>query len=151
MHFSEADWRAYIQVNRIFADAILQLNPTSDDIIWIHDYHLMLVPQLISSKCISSIRIGFFLHTPFPSYELFRMLPVAATILEGVLGSDIIGFHSHDYAQHFTKACVHIMGRESFESFKCKCLIRAFPIGINVENFVQVQHIPYSHQMFICH
>jgi len=75
-----------------------------DDILWIHDYHLMLLPRMIRQR-MPDVPIGFFLHIPFPSYELFRLLPKkwAAEILEGLLGADLVGFHTHDYTQYFLR------------------------------------------------
>ena len=71
-----------------------------DDIIWIHDYHLMLLPKLIREK-LPDATIGFFNHIPFPSFGIARILPWCKEILEGLLGADVIGFHTYDYTRHF--------------------------------------------------
>ena len=83
-----------------------------DDIIWVHDYHLMLLPAMLREEIgmkKSNIKIGFFLHTPFPSSEIYRILPVREEILYGVLQSDLIGFHTFDYARHFLSSCSKIL------------------------------------------
>ena len=95
-NFEEDQWQEYQNVNRVFAEAVVNaLRP--DDVLWIHDYHLMLLPKLVREK-FPEIPIGFFLHIPFPSFEIFRMLPRAwrEGIIEGLLGASLIGFHTHD-------------------------------------------------------
>jgi trehalose 6-phosphate synthase/phosphatase len=84
-----------------------------EDVVWIHDYHLMLLPQLLRQQK-PAATIGFFLHIPFPSFELFRLLPQTwrAEILEGLLGADLIGFHTYDYAQHFLRSVLRVLGHE---------------------------------------
>jgi len=85
-----------------------------DDLIWVHDYHLMLLPKLIREK-MSGIRIGFFLHIPFPNFEIFSLLPSKwrINIMEGLLGADIVGFHTYDYTQYFLRCALRILGCES--------------------------------------
>ena len=104
--FSEEAWQAYKLANRKFAQTVAK-DLMEGDMVWIHDYHLMLVPAMlreeIGDKC--NIKIGFFLHTPFPSSEIYRILPVRLEILKGVLESDMIGFHTNDYARHFLSSC----------------------------------------------
>jgi trehalose 6-phosphate synthase/phosphatase len=92
-------WEAYKRVNRLFADAVASLY-RDGDMIWIHDYQLMLVPLLLRER-LPYVRIGFFLHIPFPSFELYRTLPWAREILLGVLGSNLIGFHTAPYRDDF--------------------------------------------------
>lgn len=111
--FDEGYWKCYRQVNETFRDAVLEvLHP--DDIVWIHDYHLMLLPLLLREKA-PHVPIGFFLHIPFPSFEIFRTLPLAwrSEILQGLLGADLIGFHTHDYTQYFLRCVLRILGREN--------------------------------------
>lgn len=108
--FSEEEWNDYVQVNEIFRDSILEV-AQPEDTIWIHDYHLMLLPKLLRDK-LPSANIGFFLHTPFPSYDVFRILPTKwrREILEGILGADLVGFHTIDYTQHFLRCILRILG-----------------------------------------
>ena len=104
--FSEDAWQGYKRANRKFAETVAR-DLMEGDMIWIHDYHLMLVPAMlreIIGRQIN-IKIGFFLHTPFPSSEIFRILPVRLEILKGVLQADLIGFHTNDYARHFLSSC----------------------------------------------
>ena len=84
-----------------------------DDVLWIHDYHLMLLPKLVREK-FPEMPIGFFLHIPFPSWEIFRMLPRAwrEEIIEGLLGSSLIGFHTHDYVRYFLTSVLRTAGYE---------------------------------------
>ena len=111
MTFDESNWHAYEEVNRIFAKSIAR-DVKDNDLIWVHDYHLMLLPKMLREEIpdtVKNVGIGFFLHTPFPSSEIYRVLPVRGEILEGVLHSDLIGFHSYDYARHFLSSCNKIL------------------------------------------
>lgn len=105
-------WREYVAVNRAFRDAVVEV-ARPDDVIWVHDYHLMLLPLLIREQ-MPAARIGFFLHIPFPSYEVFRLLPSAwrADILRGLLGADVVGFHTEDYTRYFSQCVERILGYE---------------------------------------
>lgn len=132
-------FEAYIKVNFMFADRILSF-AKKDDIIWVHDYQLMLLPQILRKKR-EDLTIGFFLHIPFPSYEIFRLLPTSwkTAVLKGMLGADLIGFHTHDYVQHFIQSAKMILKVDSqFNTIQYgKRLIKAdlFPIGIDYEKF----------------
>lgn len=101
--FHERDWEFYVQVNRKFANQIFSF-VKPDDIIWVHDYHLMLVPHMLRKAGVTN-KIGFFMHIPFPNYEVFRITPKMRALLEGVLGADVIGFHTESYQKHFLE-CV---------------------------------------------
>jgi len=134
--FDEKDWVQYVKVNEIFRDSLLKiLRP--NDTIWVHDYHLMLLPRLLR-EAMPDVPIGFFLHTPFPSYDVFRTLPTKwrRNILEGILGADLIGFHTIDYTQHFLRCILRILGIEN--NFGQALLdgeravrIDTFPMGID--------------------
>jgi trehalose 6-phosphate synthase/phosphatase len=110
--FHEAQWQIYAQVNRAFCDAVVQVYQPRD-IIWVHDYHLMLLPKLLRER-LPQAPIGFFLHIPFPSYEMLRLLPETWRngILTGLLGADLIGFHAHDYKDHFLRSVERFLGHE---------------------------------------
>jgi trehalose 6-phosphate synthase/phosphatase len=86
------DWEAYVEANERFADVVAQQYQPGD-LIWVHDYQLMLLPGLLRHR-IPDARIGFFLHIPFPSEELFRTLPERDRLLRGLLGADLVGFHT---------------------------------------------------------
>jgi trehalose 6-phosphate synthase/phosphatase len=109
-HYDSHFWEAYQRVNRLFFEAVAHAS-TEHDVIWVHDYHLLLLPGMLRSR-FRRARIGFFLHIPFPSYELFRLLPWRNEILEGLLGADLIGFHTYGYARHFFSSVRHLLGRE---------------------------------------
>lgn len=140
MEYSEFElesWNTYKQVNQKFADAILEQSG-ADDIIWVHDYQLMLVPQMVKAERPES-SIGFFLHIPFPSFEIFRTLPWREEILHGMLGSDLIGFHTYDYERHFLSSVRRLLGLEvSFnEIYSDERVIKvdSFPMGIDYKKF----------------
>jgi trehalose 6-phosphate synthase/phosphatase len=95
-------WDVYRRVNQHFADAVIE-EWQPGDLVWVHDYHLMLVPGLVRERC-PEARIGFFLHIPFPAPEIFRILPWRRELLTGVLGADLVGFHTLSYARHFAAA-----------------------------------------------
>lgn len=134
----------YIEVNEIFKKSILKYADKNTSI-WIHDYHLMLLPQLVRNVLPGST-IGFFLHIPFPSYEIFRLLPNRSEILEGLLGADLVGFHVYDYARHFLSSVLRILGTESSHGLINTgdriVKVDAFPIGIDYEKFAKAHESP---------
>ncbi|KAJ2081543.1 Trehalose-6-P synthase/phosphatase complex synthase subunit [Coemansia sp. RSA 988] len=144
MVFEEEAWEAYKRANQAFADALVSV-VQDGDLVWIHDYHLMLLPrqlrQLLDACGKRSVKIGWFLHTPFPSSELYRSLPVRREILEGVLSADLLGFHTHDYARHFLSSCTRILGlptsSNAVETEGRIVQVGAFPIGIDPDKFTE--------------
>ena len=124
-------------VNSLFLAKVLEV-ASVDDIIWIQDYHLMLLPAMVREH-LPGVRIGFFLHIPFPSYELFRTLANREELLRGLLGSDLIGFHTFNYMRHFVSTLYRITGIESDDNmfhYKNRTLsVDTFPMGINFGNF----------------
>ena len=106
-------FEAYKSINQLFAEKIIELYQPGD-VIWVHDYQLMLLPQLIRDQ-LPDATIGFFLHIPFPSYEIFRLMPTAwkKALLQGVMGADLVGFHTHDYVQHFIQSAKMVLKLES--------------------------------------
>jgi trehalose 6-phosphate synthase/phosphatase len=135
--FEEEYWEAYVRVNKQFAREMRSYIKSGDKI-WIHDYHLLLLPQMIRED-FPDVNIGFFLHIPFPSFELFRMLPWRKEILSGMLGADLIGFHSYDYERHFLSSVKRLFGYETYlNQIKLHDRIvkmDAFPMGIDYEKF----------------
>ncbi len=130
-------WRQYKIVNQKFADAILKI-VRDDDIVWVHDYHLMLLPQMLKSRR-RNLKVGFFLHTPFPSYEMFRCHPQRSELLDGMVSADLIGFHTFGYMRHFRSSVIRLLGAEcDTTTVHCddrKCFMGVFPIGANVRAF----------------
>ena len=135
---ASAEWGMYMAVNRIFARAVVDMliaidAPIESTLIWVHDYHLMLVPKFIR-ELLPSANIGWFLHTPFPSVELFRMLPYREAILHGLLSSNFIGFQVPDYCGNFLACCSQLTNLQ-VTPFS----VDAIPIG---GAFVQTGAVP---------
>jgi len=132
-------WESYKYVNRVYFQSLKEI-VQPDDLVWIQDYHLMLLPKLLREQ-FPKLRIGFFLHIPFPSYEIYRLLPRTwgREILEGLLGADLLGFHTHDYTQYFLRCVLRLVGHEHNLGTMIigERVVRAdtFPIGIDFERF----------------
>ncbi len=132
-------WEAYRKVNEKFCDELCKIiNP--GDTIWIHDYQLLLLPQLLREK-IADCLIGFFQHIPFPSFEVFRMLPWRKHILRGMLGADLVGFHTFDDVRHFLSSVNRIIGLSDtngqLEIDDRYVLVDAFPMGIDFKKYAE--------------
>jgi trehalose 6-phosphate synthase/phosphatase len=135
--YQPAFWDQYREINQLFADALdAILRP--DDVVWVHDYHLMLLPRLLKLRR-RQISLGFFLHIPFPSFEVFRLLPGPwrREILEGLLGADLIGFHTYEYAHHFLQSVLRLLGYEhqlrQILTGDHVVSVDTFPMGIDFE------------------
>jgi len=144
--YDESDWEEYRLANQSYADALAEvLRP--DDLLWVHDYQLMLVPRLIRN-IFPEMAIGFFLHIPFPSFEIFRLLPRTwrAELLEGLLGSSLVGFHTHDYARDFLTSVLRTVGYEhqlGSISLRDRIVkVDTFPMGIDFQRFSQAAAAP---------
>ncbi|KAG8086116.1 hypothetical protein GUJ93_ZPchr0010g8680 [Zizania palustris] len=133
----ESQFNAYKRANQMFADVVYQ-NYQEGDVIWCHDYHLMFMPKCLKDHDIN-MKVGWFLHTPFPSSEIYRTLPSRSELLRSVLCADLVGFHTYDYARHFVSACTRILGlegtHEGVEDQGRLTRVAAFPIGIDSERF----------------
>ncbi len=133
-------WLRYVQVNERFADAILA-RCGAETRVWVHDFHLMLVPAMIRRRA-PNLAVGFFLHTPFPSSEVYRLLPNREEALRGVLGSDYVSFQIGDYARHFRSSCLRILGADSqpdsLDVGGRRVGIGVDPIGIDVDGFREI-------------
>jgi trehalose 6-phosphate synthase/phosphatase len=132
-------WKIYKQVNKAFCDEVMRVARPGDRI-WVHDYQLMLLPQLLRKRLPDS-EIGFFLHIPWPSFELFRLLPWREEILNGLLGADLIGFHTYDYVRHFLSSVSRISRLEhklSNVSVTNRIIkVDTFPMGIDYEKYAR--------------
>ena len=130
-------WNSYKKVNEKFCDAVLEV-ARPDDIFWIQDYQLMLLPEMIRKK-VPNAKIGFFLHIPFPSYEIFRLLPWRMEILSGILGADLVGFHTYDYVRHFLSSVRRILGYDQslneVQTGERLVKVDLFPMGIDYVTF----------------
>lgn len=135
--YDDKYWDSYVEVNMRFAEKVLDYIK-DDDIIWVHDYHLQLLPKMIKDAR-PDIQIGFFLHIPFPSFELFRGLPWRKEIIEGMLGADLVGFHAYDYQRHFISSVRRLLGYDinlnqiNLENRIIR--IDSFPMGIDYNKY----------------
>jgi trehalose 6-phosphate synthase/phosphatase len=137
-------WPTYKAVNRRFADEVIARYHPGDHI-WVHDYQLMLVPEMIRQR-LPDARIGFFLHIPFPSAEVFRTLPWRREILGGLLGADLVGFHTFSYLQHFAASVSALTGGEPDDDGVWledrRVRFGVFPMGIDADSFIALASSP---------
>ncbi|KAL8031967.1 hypothetical protein ABFX02_13G062900 [Erythranthe guttata] len=140
----QSQFAAYKKANQMFADVVIE-HYEEGDIIWCHDYHLMFLPKCLKDYN-SQMKVGWFLHTPFPSSEIHRTLPSRSELLRAVLCADLVGFHTYDYARHFVSACARILGLEGtpdgVEDQGRLTRVAAFPIGIDSERFTRALEVP---------
>ncbi|XP_023529278.1 probable alpha,alpha-trehalose-phosphate synthase [UDP-forming] 10 isoform X1 [Cucurbita pepo subsp. pepo] len=137
--FDRPLWLAYLSANKRFADKVMEVINLEEDYVWIHDYHLMVLPTFLRKRY-SRIKLGFFLHSPFPSSEIFRTLPVRDEILKALLNTDLIGFHTFSYAHHFLSCCSRLLGLEyeskrgylTLEYFGRTIYIKILPVGVHM-------------------
>ena len=138
-------WDAYREVNEIFADAVADAY-VPGDVIWVHDYQLMLLPALLRQR-LPGARIGFFLHVPFPSSEVVRILPWRRELLQGMLGADLLGFHTFSYQRHFVASLLHIDGVEAnIDRVRVgtrDVALGVFPMGVDAAAFSELARDPH--------
>ena len=137
-------WDSYVSVNSKFAERVLEIAEPGD-LIWVHDYQLMLLPSLLKDR-LPDATVGFFLHIPFPSYEIFRLLPWREPILDGLLGSDLVGFHTYDYARHFLSSVRRVNGLDhrlgTIRRDNRMIKVDVFPMGIDYEKYAHASEDP---------
>ncbi|KAI8235702.1 Trehalose-phosphatase [Colletotrichum sp. SAR 10_86] len=128
-------WADYYRMNQKFANSIIELYKPGD-IVVVHDYYLMLLPSMLRQR-VPNMYISFFLHSPFPSSEFLRCLPRRKEVLEGVLGSNLVGFQSYSYSRHFSSCCTRVLGFPSdsggVDAYGARVQVGVFPIGINAD------------------
>jgi len=134
------EWLAYTRVNERFADTVAA-QVTGPTTVWVHDYQLMLVPSLLRQRA-RGTRIGFFLHIPWPSSDVFRILPSRAEVIAGLLGADLIGFHTDNDRQNFIHSAAEVLGVDYDGSGTMHWQNRevhlgVYPIGIDVATFTR--------------
>ncbi|GLU21586.1 hypothetical protein SLE2022_377180 [Rubroshorea leprosula] len=147
--FDRSLWQAYVGANKIFADKVMEVINPDDDYVWIHDYHLMVLPTFLRKR-FNRVKLGFFLHSPFPSSEIFRTLPVRDEILRGLLNCDLIGFHTFDYARHFLSCCSRMLGLDyeskrghiGLDYFGRMVYIKILPVGVHMGRLESVLNLP---------
>ena len=142
--YNQQFWEAYCRVNKKFADALEEII-NEDDILWVHDYQLLLLPQLIRKR-FPKLTIGFFLHIPFPSYESFRLLPWRRELLQGMLGADFLGFHTYDDMRHFLSSVNRLAGLGNSNGQinlpDRKVMVDALPMGIDYDKYASTASAP---------
>ncbi|KAJ3257181.1 hypothetical protein HK103_004879 [Boothiomyces macroporosus] len=140
----QKSWNYYKIVNQKFADVIIA-NYREGDLIWINDYHLMLVPEMVR-KVLPKATIGFFLHIPFPSSEIFRCLSMRKELLRGLLGADLIGFQIYSFMRHFLMTCSRLLGLDSNPKAilmdDSRVAVGSFPIGIDLKSLKEKRAHP---------
>ncbi|EEC84539.1 hypothetical protein OsI_31278 [Oryza sativa Indica Group] len=147
--FDRALWQAYVSVNKIFADKILEVISPDEDYVWVHDYHLMILPTFLRKR-FNRVKLGFFLHSPFPSSEIYKTLPVREELLRSLLNADLIGFHTFDYARHFLSCCGRMLGLKyesqrgyiALEYYGRTVTIKILPVGVHLEQLRSVLNLP---------
>ncbi|CAL5223978.1 g6589 [Coccomyxa viridis] len=141
--FNPELWQAYVKANKAFADKLVEVVSMDEDFVWLHDYHLLVLPSLLRKR-FNRIRLGLFLHSPFPSSEIFRTFPRREEILRSLLNADLLGFHTFDYARHFMSCCSRMLGLEhvasrgsiSIEYYGRDVGIKIMPTGVKPERFL---------------
>ena len=140
LKFDAKSWEAYVEASRMFAEAVVR-RYRPNDLIWVHDYHLMLLPQMLRDK-LPDAAIGFFLHIPFPSSEIFPVLPRREELLEGLLGADLLAFQTHGHLQQFRATLLRVLGMESkvtqVDVGSRPVRLEALPIGIAPEEYTRL-------------
>lgn len=137
--FELAQWKAYVYANKVFADKVMEVINPEEDYVWIHDYHLMILPTLLRRR-FHRVKLGFFLHSPFPSSEIYRTIPVRDDILRALLNCDLVGFHTFDYARHFLSCCSRMLGLDyeskrgyiGLDYYGRTVTIKILPVGIHM-------------------
>jgi trehalose 6-phosphate synthase/phosphatase len=145
MRYDPAWWKHYREVNQRFAAKVLELAKPGD-LVWVHDYQLMLMPAMLHDA-LPELKVGFFLHTPFPSFETFRCHPKRSELVAGMLGAGLIGFHTFGYMRHFRSAVLRLLGIESEitqirTEMGHRTALGVFPIGINARKFEETLGSP---------
>src|SRR5919107_3661516 len=141
------DWDAYAEVNERFADVVAE-HYRPGDLIWVHDYQLLLLPGLLRRR-LPDACIGFFLHIPFPSEELFRTLPERDRLLRGLLGADLVGFHTPAYLRHFSASLTQLGLTVEIDKVQLsdrEVRLGVFPMGIDAAAFMKLAEDPAVQQ-----
>lgn len=149
--FDRTLWEAYVSANKFFYQRIVEVLNPEEDYIWIHDYHLMVLPTFLRRRFLQ-VRMGFFLHSPFPSSEIYRTLPVSEEILKALLNTDIIGFHTFDYARHFLSCCSRMLGLDyqskrgylGLDYYGRNIGIKIMPVGVHMGRIQSVMKVVHE-------
>lgn len=141
-HSMEKMWQAYVAVNQAFADAVQEVYEEGD-LVWVQGYHLTLVPQMVQNLFPNeNVHLGYFMHIPFPPAELYRIMNYREEILTGILGADLVGFQTYEYARHFQSAAVRLLGLESsHKGVECNghfARVTICPVGIDADKYLSL-------------
>ncbi|XP_073008282.1 probable alpha,alpha-trehalose-phosphate synthase [UDP-forming] 7 [Typha latifolia] len=147
--FDRSQWESYVLANKLFSQKVIEVINPEEDYVWIHDYHLMALPTFLRRR-FNRLRMGFFLHSPFPSSEIYRTLPVREEILKALLNCDLIGFHTFDYARHFLSCCSRMLGIEyqskrgyiGLDYYGRTIGVKIMPVGIHMGQLESVLRLP---------
>ncbi|KAM7268963.1 hypothetical protein ACFE04_024460 [Oxalis oulophora] len=147
--FDRGLWQAYVSANKRYADKVMEVINPEDDFVWVQDYHLMIFPTFLRKRY-QKVKLGFFLHIPFPSSEIYRTLPVRDDILRGLLNCDLIGFHTFNYARHFLSCCSRMLGLDyeskrghiGLDYFGRTVFIKILPVGVHMGRLESVLNLP---------
>ncbi|XP_073001836.1 probable alpha,alpha-trehalose-phosphate synthase [UDP-forming] 11 [Typha latifolia] len=147
--FDRSLYRSFLSANKLFADRITEILNPDDDFVWIHDYHLFALPSFLRKRFFRA-KLGFFLHSPFPSSEIFRTIPVREDLLRALLNADLVGFHTFDYARHFLSSCSRLLGLDyqskrgyiGIEYYGRTVTVKILPVGIDVDQLRSVVESP---------
>jgi trehalose 6-phosphate synthase/phosphatase len=137
--FDRSLYHSFLSANRAFADRLTEVLSPDDDLVWIHDYHLLTLPTFLRKR-FPRAKVGFFLHSPFPSSEIFRTIPVREDLVRALLNADLVGFHTFDYARHFLSACSRLLGLDyqskrgyiGIEYYGRTVTVKILPVGIDM-------------------
>uniref|UniRef100_A0ACD5YXK7 Uncharacterized protein n=1 Tax=Avena sativa TaxID=4498 RepID=A0ACD5YXK7_AVESA len=147
--YDRALYHSFLSANRAFADRLTEVLAPDDDFVWIQDYHLLALPTFLRKR-FPRARVGFFLHSPFPSSEIFRTIPVRDDLLRALLNADLVGFHTFDYARHFLSACSRLLGLDyqskrgyiGIEYYGRTVTVKILPVGIDLGQLRSVVSAP---------
>jgi trehalose 6-phosphate synthase/phosphatase len=147
--FDRTLYHSFLSANRAFADRLTEVLSPDDDFVWIQDYHLLALPTFLRKR-FPRAKVGFFLHSPFPSSEIFRTIPVRDDLLRALLNADLVGFHTFDYARHFLSACSRLLGCDyqskrgyiGIEYYGRTVTVKILPVGIDLGQLRSVVSAP---------
>ncbi|KAL0340043.1 UNVERIFIED_CONTAM: putative alpha,alpha-trehalose-phosphate synthase [UDP-forming] 11 [Sesamum radiatum] len=153
VRFDKAMWQSYVSANKIFADKVMEVINPDEDYVWVHDYHLMVLPTFLRKRY-PRVKLGFFLHSTFPSSEIYRTLPVREEILRALLNCDLVGFQTFDYARHFLSCCSRMLGLNyqskrgyiGLDYYGRTVSIKILPMGIHMGQIQSILSLPDTAQ-----
>ncbi|KAK4404485.1 putative alpha,alpha-trehalose-phosphate synthase [UDP-forming] 9 [Sesamum angolense] len=153
VRFDKAMWQSYVSANKIFADKVMEVINPDEDYVWVHDYHLMVLPTFLRKRY-PRVKLGFFLHSTFPSSEIYRTLPVREEILRALLNCDLVGFQTFDYARHFLSCCSRMLGLNyqskrgyiGLDYYGRTISIKILPMGIHMGQIQSILSLPDTAQ-----